>query len=54
MTTQELNYLIDHAVNPVGMGPKIKGPVLNTLLKSLVVELNNSAKADLVNGLVPS
>jgi hypothetical protein len=55
MTTQELNYLIDHAVNPVGGDPKIKGPALNTLLKSLVADLNEDGpKADLVNGLVPS
>ncbi|MGI4735247.1 MAG: hypothetical protein ACRYG7_08725 [Janthinobacterium lividum] len=52
MTTLELNDLIDLTVNPKGGGPKIKGPALNALLKTLATELNKAAEAALAPDLL--
>jgi hypothetical protein len=50
MTIQELDYLIDHAVNPIGGDPKIKGPALNALLKSLAAEFTTDAAGLVLGG----
>jgi hypothetical protein len=42
MTTRELSGLIDLVVNPKGGNPKITGPALNILLKSLANEFNGT------------
>lgn len=48
MTILELNDLIDFAVNPKGGDPKIEGPALNTLLKTLATEFNKAAEASIL------
>ncbi|MGI4735244.1 MAG: hypothetical protein ACRYG7_08710 [Janthinobacterium lividum] len=54
MTTQEINTLIDSAINPSGGDPKIAGPDLNALLKNLATEFNTYTTSSPTEDTSPS